>query len=165
MLRTYHGSLAVLIVLSTVFPALAASDEVPPHQSKALDEGFKSLGEDMLDFMARNGANGLPAGAQARSKLGEEIIRQMEKSSPGLRTVTKGEADDFGHGKFDDAGNMARINDMVAAAGQNKMELPGTVEFVVDASKAKMLKGAELEAGRRFMEAFMNSRLVKKNGG
>jgi hypothetical protein len=149
------GSLA-LVTVSLCGDRSFASDEKPAPRSEVLDDGFKELTKGMFDFVQQRGGT-IPADAKARTTLAEQMLDGLEKTYPSLRTVTAKEAEDFKQGKFDDKANTARIKELAARL----MELPEMAKFVVNSTYEGKLKGKELEAGRRFMEALAKSRETK----
>ena len=94
--------LSILAAVGSITaPAFSADDGKAHRRSGVLDEGFKELMKDELDYLQKKGAD-VPADAAARAKQSEDLLRLIEKAYPSLRTVTAKESEDFKQGKFDD---------------------------------------------------------------
>jgi hypothetical protein len=125
-----------------------------------LDAGFKKLASDIFSFQKSRGRS-VPEGTGAEAAA-ESMLQWLEKTDPNLRKANAKEAAAFKAGKFDDEQNIAKLKDLEKSAARDKIVLPSTMVFIINSSHEGKLKGAELEAARRFAEAQMKWREKKE---
>ncbi|HEX7899536.1 MAG TPA: hypothetical protein VF950_17340, partial [Planctomycetota bacterium] len=83
----------------------------------------------------------------------ENATRELLVRYGVVLALTEAQATEFRAGRFDDAGNRARVKDTLAKFEKDKLPLPEVCRYAADGVRSGAAKGLDLEFAARVLWA------------